>query len=79
MPIGAGRKVYQPEEGNSISGLAARDRMVVAAIGNKNKLLVIQDKNMPGFGLRHGNPIVPDNRSGTKVAEVPIEAPRGWR
>ena len=48
-----------------------------AVVGLSDKLLVIQDKSMPGFGLRHGNPIVPDNRSGTKVAEVPIEAPRG--
>jgi len=73
---GAGRKVYRPEQGQ-ITGLAAHNMTVIAAIGNQSKLLVIRDKATPGFGLRHGNPLAPDNRSGTKVAEVPVNAPRG--
>lgn len=73
---GAGRKVYRPDDGN-LTGLAARDMTVVAAIGNQNKLLVIQDTSAHNFGLRHGNPTVSDDRSGNKVAEVPLEAPRG--
>jgi len=79
---GAGRKVYtheanEPPEDGYITGLAAYDMTVIAAIEKQNKLLVIQDKNMPGFGLRYGDPTVPDNRSGTKVAEVAVKDPRG--
>ena len=74
---GAGRKVYRPDAGDSISGLAAHNMTVIAAIGNQNKLMVIQDKNMPGFGLRYGDPTVPNEFSGTKVSEVPLDSPRG--
>jgi len=73
---GAGRKVYRPDEG-SVTGLAVHNLTVVAAIGNKNKLLVIQDKNIPGFGLRYGDPTVPDKHSGAKIAEVSVKEPRG--
>ena len=79
---GAGRTVYRGEASQSLGGLAVHDRVVVAAVTNQNKLLVIrdeakQDGPKPEFGLRHGNPTVPDHRSGTKTAEVPLDSPRG--
>ena len=73
---GAGRKVYRPDEGK-VSGLAARDMTVIAAIGDQNKLLVIRDTSTHNFALRHGDSRVADNPSGTKIGEVPLDAPRG--
>ena len=79
---GAGRRVYRGEAGQSLGGLAVHDRVVVAAVTSQNKLLVIRDEPkpdgpQPGFGLRHSDPTVPDHRSGVKVAEVPLDSPRG--
>jgi hypothetical protein len=79
---GAGRRVLKGEVGQSLGGLAVHDRVVVAAVTSQNKLLVIRDEPkpdgpQPGFGLRHADPTVPDHRSGVKVAEVPLDAPRG--
>jgi hypothetical protein len=79
---GAGRRVLKGDAGQSLGGLAVHDRVVVAAVTSQNKLLVIRDEPKPdgpkpGFGLRHGDPTVPDHRSGVKVAEVPLDAPRG--
>ena len=78
----AGRRIYKGDAGQSVGGLAVHDRVVVAAVTNQNKLLVIRDEAKPegpkpGFGLRHVDPTVPDHRSGTMIGEVPLDSPRG--
>ncbi len=74
---GAGRKVYRSGEDSWLAGLAARDMTVVAAVGSRNKLIVIRDESKHNFGLRHGNPTVPANFSGTVVTEIDLASPRG--
>jgi len=71
-----GHKVYKQTAGSPITGLAAHNMTVIAAVDNENKLLVIEDKTGPTrtWGA-DAPPTLPP--TGKVIAEVPLASPKG--